>query len=127
MNLRKIDALVAEHVMGWEGVKYLALDNGHKIIQGFHPDLEIVPHYSSDIAAAWSVVEKMAGDDLMPDEQRFSCTVGHGSSGVTWATFERRVYAGEPDEFHHEGPVPLAICLAALKAKGVDPVSEERA
>ncbi len=86
---RKIDALVAEHVMGLDPNRAeFALDE-----------------YSTDIAAAWEVVEKMS----VPLE-----IIRHRDGkqwGVLDARFRNTTWADT---------APLAICLAALKAKGVE-------
>lgn len=77
-----------------------------------------VPAYSTDIAAAWEVVEKVKRhewDDLFMrwdegDKAWWVGRVGCGDNGG--------------DEFNHEvdaPTLPLAICLAALKAVGYEP------
>lgn len=67
--------------------------------------MSAVPPYSTDIKAAWEVIEKIAGDkkrgiaylSLHGYEGRgFFCSLGKGDAGGDTA--------------------PLAICLAALKA-----------
>lgn len=103
---RELDAWIAEHVMGLKNVR----DNG--IGSKFHgpPSSEIglpavVPHYSTDIAAAWEVVEKM--DHYMvtvwrPNMkiERFQCVLSMDSKvSDAYAT-----------------TAPMAICLAAKKA-----------
>ena len=61
--------------------------------------------YSTDISAAWKVVEKMVGDDwdyvITTDEVSFD-------RGIEFA------FTSIP------GPAPLKICVAALKAHGID-------
>jgi len=102
---RKLDALVAERVMeitvqgpGWR-----------------YPSEDHLPHYSTDIAAAWEVVEKLRtkGDPfavMSPSEYgEYSCY------------FDSRHPAGAGDT------APLAIVIAALKAKGVDEKTIEEA
>lgn len=90
-DLRKIDALVDEHVMGW--------------------GCYIVPNYSSDITAAWEVVEKMEGEWF---------NLSAASPKGWYAAF------GSPDnESTYGDTAPLAICLAALKTKGIDIKAQE--
>jgi hypothetical protein len=80
-----------------------------------HPsDRRLVPHYSTDIAAAWLVVEKLqgAGDPL----KDWFLTLQW--SGAEWtATFDRNPDVFEAHEVYaREASVPLAICRAALAA-----------
>jgi len=111
---REIDALVAEHVMGavWNNVPnypggacdILQFPGGHGILverrcsdgRTIYP--ANLPAYSTDIAAAWEVVEKMEGADF----DRFD-----GHLGPLHAMTAKEA--------------ALDICLAALKAKGVEP------
>jgi len=87
---RALDALVATEVMGLD-IPLLA-------------DSPVPParRYSTDIAAAWEVVEEL---DL--SMYPLACTVG-------WRfEFDR-------NEGAEAETAPLAICLAALKAKGIN-------
>jgi hypothetical protein len=111
MSPRQRDALVAEKVMGlvvhphggvWDG------KNPATYRTNFHP--------STDIGAAWEVVEKLAeqnsGDLSVSIYQRktfqplWRCT-------ITDSTFKQHVV------YEHLS-APEAICKAALKAVGVD-------
>ena len=91
----ELDALVAEKVMGWF------------VAKGPHsptspPDL--IPRYSTDIAAAWEVVEKM---------------IDQGRRFVINNNFSRTMFIADfcgRDVL--EKTAPLAICRAALKAVG---------
>ena len=110
LDLRKIDELVAKHVMGlnafWFGPE-LVYTKGEYVSE--EQPKYIVDFYSSDISAAWEVVEKL---EL-----------------VVVSNFEGGWYAGQPAwlspatlEVGNEveaGTAPLAICLAALKVKGI--------
>jgi hypothetical protein len=96
--LREIDALVAEKVMGYPPA-FNAL---------------AVPRFSSDIAAAWQVVEALRRDG-------FNFTLSHTAEvhGARPAAYFHK-YAGEMIGvvFTETGNEPAeAICLAALKAK----------
>ena len=101
---RELDALIAEKVMGetvtWGG------DPGGTIIPWVgEPDgiQGECPPYSTDIAAAWAVVEKKSGCNLIwhGDLQEWHCQ-----------------FFGDPTfgEIGKAPIAPLAICLAALKA-----------
>lgn len=107
---RELDAEVAERVFGFKVVRdpndidLIAQDDS------FVPTRR-VPPYSTDIAAAWLVVEKLSDrfhcrikTPFMAGEKYFA---GFTPLGVTG-------WNGRPD---HEGSgdtAPLAICLAAL-------------
>lgn len=125
---RELDALVAEKVMGWHSRitpeiptypligpdravppgETLTKDRGYKEI----------PHYSTDIAAAWDLLKHLDTQGVWvynlsnACENSWSCTlcqrVGPGYSGLTY----HQVWLVQT--------APHAICLAALKAVGVE-------
>lgn len=106
----ELDALIAEKVMGHEVSRYGDTDawydeQGHWI-----------KPYSTDIAAAWQVVNKIADSR---DPHWFSIDRWYGTWVAGW-----RCGDSAPDDPSWElemtaDTAPLAICLAALKAKGV--------
>ena len=135
---RRIDRLVAEHVMGLriyhydkdhadscyymlvdENCDYAGDDFGrHAGERDSEADAweKDCPYYSSEISAAWEVVEKLT------DGHRRAVEVGNGHSSWWWCNVSRP----EPDSHgctHYDltkaDTAPLAICLAALKAKGI--------
>lgn len=115
---RELDAMVAEKVMG----------NSHWIREAPDPSCEAAgacdgfgpagecsqctgvievaaPHYSSSIADGFAVVEAMR-------EKGYRCSLEMALDRKTWwACFWRVV--GQP---HQADTLPLAICLASLKA-----------
>lgn len=118
---RELDALVAEKVMGqrtiWfgrEGDKSLMLARTIELNEELrergemmfgYPGEGDVPHYSTDIEAAWEVVETLK---LLGIEVKF---VG------SWA--DKPWYCRlRDDAFEFGDTAPHAICLAALKAVG---------
>ena len=120
---RELDALVAERVMGWGDISlhpmmdsdWWGMPSGPATaIQGAVGWLythEKVPNYSTDIAAAWEVVEAVRG-------RGWSLSLGEGMSGygdaVVWMV---DFYKGNRICLSANGPdVPLAICRAALLA-----------
>lgn len=133
-ELRELDARVHREVMGGK----IVLTAESKTIAGtrhywaqFYP----VPPYSSDIAAAWMVVEKMRADDWLvsvksqPDCGAF--IVEGARSEYDAPSPARQIGKGkvvcELQDMRTEGKyrhsqwafadtAPLAICLAALKA-----------
>lgn len=106
MDLRKLDSLVAEHVMGFNNIGKRDIP-GSETYQMFE-----YQKYSTDIAAAWDVVEKLRLDAI-------------------WLQIKPNIFGFKIDCCPVPGVkietaadnAPLAICLAALKAKGID-VSE---
>lgn len=118
---RELDAAVAERVMGWhvESVNYPHTD---EYFDNW-VDADGVGHYSVNKSAdqwlpsefiqhAMQVVEKMRkrGWKVILSNstlnETWEAAMFHNSEGVTW----QRVAA--------EGPLPEAICLAALQAVG---------
>lgn len=119
MDLRQIDALVAERVMH---------DCRHRRVQEFTERTEsglhtyqrcvdcgadisatVMPPYSSDIAAAWQVMERMAALGWLPsleyERGEWVCHMGHMAYDAGYAVHESAA---------------LAVCLAALDALGVE-------
>jgi len=130
-SLPHLDALVGERVTGdepevaWQDSYGLfrftsrleaeeAIHNSYYRL--FRPDLDwdaasieeirIFPPYSSDLMAAWEVVERLSAESEPMEIRR---------QGDFWrAAFSgTEAYAATP---------AMAICLAALRARGVDPV-----
>lgn len=111
---RELDALVAQHVMGCKvlGSELTGFFCGcspetHRDKDGF------LPRFSTDIAAAWEIVEKVKATSsrgYVLDFLRGEWTVGLRACGD----------AGEPELYDHcagcAEEAPLAICKAALKA-----------
>ena len=139
---RELDAEVAEKVIGWTverdwpservGGEWFAYEPSRGEVYSFHrrenyertehwyrhPDnrdyLVLVPSFSTSIADAWLVVEKMRERGIYIDLR--------ASSSGYFAMWSR---AGRDDEdiwvtgsSHMADDAPLAICLAALKALG---------
>lgn len=141
---RELDALVAEKVMGITGIRQITVI-GATVTQepGWSgksyqmPDgrmgrpAYVVPRYSSDIAAAWLVVERLAETGLWVS----LCDMRHGcytEDGAPWRGWFAEICDVEQDEkfgpcvVSHEfsehpwsasaPTAPLAICKAALQA-----------
>jgi ABA sandwich protein len=79
-----------------------------------HHCLSVVPPYSTNITAAWEVVEKLNRDGFHcrittpfhPGQPFFAGFTPHGMTG----------WNGRPDHEGSGGTAPLTICLAALGA-----------
>lgn len=126
-QLREIDALVAEKVMGWKRQRY-----GVEGVQWFEPrgnsvwlGPTIVPAYTKDIAVAWQVRDKFLHWEIKSNQFDVRCELGCFEDGPEGScTIGESVVPlkqkGEGDFVMVEDVTPLAICLAALKAVGVE-------
>lgn len=119
-SYREIDALVAEHVFGWIkekklGIDYLYFQPGFSLgaCSYWEPVIwnklavaEWLPHYSTQIEDSWRIIKSFE------KESRFHLSGFY--DGVYRAKF------GVPIDVSGEAEtIEAAICLAALKAKGV--------
>jgi len=113
---REMDAIIAEKVMGFE-MSNLSLPAYPKIhlADGITGEIDPYyskdcPYYSTDIADAWGVVEKLgkSGFDVNIEWK--------GETRVYSGTSEVAVIKGIYCVGHGVGTAPLAICRAALKA-----------
>lgn len=106
---RKIDVLIAEHVMGLEVCEsppvapcYVDYGVGVDGVDGW------LPHYSTNIAAAWEVVERFHSAGIRVD------------TGLDGKGNRYRVRIITRNITQRAKTAPMAICLAALKAKGIE-------
>lgn len=133
MNNRDIDKLISKKVMGWQeiresgftGFDFVGLDPKHK-----PTDWYLIPHYSTNLEAAWQVVEKLREqfectidiqitsrriDKVWTGERwerkRYSVTVSGGNLGYDSPSCSFAIKDNSPCE---------AICLAALKCVEVE-------
>lgn len=117
LDYRKIDALVAEHVMGWKKgelnwtIDELWIDSkgSYKWVGKFSP--------STNISDAWQVVEKCGKDfnvKYISHKKQYEAVVDYyfpAEKGKREFLSFGKAYADT---------APLAICKASLKAKGID-------
>lgn len=108
----ELDSLIAKRVMNIPPDYACTpgfIDTGKDWVQ----EWDNLKPYSTDIAVAWLVVEKMISDDNEFElTTYFPCT-----QLVFWCRFSADMnfdHIGEADT------APHAICLAALKAKGIE-------
>lgn len=108
---RDLDALVAERVMG-----FLPPGPG---MWWTHPDNPLARYggpreYSTDIAAAWQVVERLhgVGDLLSLDYGKFHLDL--------WDDLHWQARFRDSEVHACARTAPHAICLAALRAVGVE-------
>jgi len=108
---RELDALVAEKVMGWKPSMFSNYPWQLVPPDGDGSAVRQVPNYSTDIAAAWLVVERMC-------EFPSYVSLGFGK----WLQFRVDIATGAGREVMNSRAfaktAPLAICNAALAAVG---------
>lgn len=119
---RKTDKLIAE-MMGWTSI---IVDPSSQELIGQRSvsiqKVEIVPRFSTDISAAWEVMEKIKF--LQPDPKDYGLKPGHLQlftvqfNGFGWCVGWAPIGLDGNQTVEAEAEtLPLAICLAALKAK----------
>lgn len=110
---RLLDTLVADRVMGW---KTFAGEPGYGRPPGkLSLVLNEVPPYSTDIAAAWQVVEHL--ERTMWALSLHRSTDDNGFLAEGW----QAIFTDPEASYHAAAPTaPHAICLAALMVAGVD-------
>jgi hypothetical protein len=116
---RELDALVAEKVMGWaelwtDSKNYMAYPPCEQKFTIGEAERHPVWPYSTDIAAAWEVVEKIKHMNLyiathVPADGRITCIVDDDINGELTCD-EVKEYQVVADT------APEAICKAALLA-----------
>lgn len=124
---RDLDVLVAEKVMGyrtevrravwwgygdWHSSDYPDQTNSRCIpvdnVKGW------LPEYSTDIEAAWAVIEKLGEGDFLLWQAGALVSLGGPSELTAWCQFSKGLGS---TSYRGEGrTAPHAICLAALKA-----------
>ncbi len=114
---REMDALIAEKVMGIELPKWIFQEHGLTT----KTSREVVPDYSTDIAAAWQVVEKMRSNGYFYEvtenieDPSIYCAMFVDRSTSYYDTYES---GWSNEQWAAASTAPHVICLAALKAVG---------
>jgi hypothetical protein len=113
---RELDAKVAK-MMGWHDLRMDIGHGGSSLLVGVTPTSEVtcvpVPDYSTDISAAWTILDEMvwrvgtANIRLDMEDYGRGAGTGTGAERAVWVTI---------GEHTAVGPAPLAICKAALAA-----------
>lgn len=133
MNMRHIDFLIGKHLFGLN----IRRNDGNMIFTAnrewvpdgdYYYDCEktgtyILPSYSTDMSAAWKVVEYMTDMDN-PQRCTFDMrriTDWHNPMwGYDVRFGEQHNPTHQPERVAWVATAPLAICLSALRALGVD-------
>lgn len=106
---REMDALIAEKVMGWSQTPegFYEMDSVGR--------MTILPKFSTDIAAAWEVVEEL--DNYCLEMIR---ETADEESGYEWqyVVVPAAVFRCDHAEYVSYHSMAHAICLAALKVAG---------
>jgi hypothetical protein len=120
---RELDALISEKILGWVwaetdyGLEGLFPPNDHPFRQLTSMPIIFdsngywlgMPFYSTNIADAWEVVEKLD----------FTCSI-LTPCPANYQKYSVVISKGEVVEQVIAETAPLAICLAFLKANGID-------
>lgn len=114
-QLRKIDALVAEHVMGYKCV-YTNRATPEKYEWFIGETLCNPMRYTESISAAWEVI------DLLRKEDSFYYCIESFEKGtrVDMCGINNADVSVEVSGVYDNNSVSLAICLSALRVKGID-------
>jgi hypothetical protein len=119
---RELDALVAEKVFhhrveGRSVEVPLHPTTGRRMgpSSGMILSLEALPRYSTDIAAAWEIVERLKTTEAFLQGENLKLE-WLGSGWLLHALRSEDYFSAE--DFPGAPTAPLAICLAALKAVG---------
>ena len=129
---RELDALVAERVMGYvwkdESPSGRFLNSPEGWPAGYVPQgssemtwTSHLPHYSTDIAAAWLVVERLMNVDADDASHRYC--LDFRADREPWGSdapfvVEIRTQNAKRLAYVSADTMPLAICRAALAALG---------
>jgi len=132
LDLRQLDALVGRHIFGLD-VKFAPQgeDGGPVVYTGDRDWLQPgtpyydaedgraweLPRYSSNIAAAWRVVERMAEMAKTATEANAPAEFRAARAFINWWKAERLWILPAPEAARR-------ICLAALRAMGVEVPTE---
>lgn len=113
---RELDALIAEKLFGLNLTDAFTGEE-RPITSGvalqYLDRMSGVPNYSTDIAAAWEVVEKIIHPEFVSSWQ-FDIRV------ESWPKkYKAKFSNGGGAHIAHEDSAPHAICLAALKALAI--------
>ena len=122
--MSKLDRLVAERVFGWsivaasDGEPIWSNDCGTPLaFQYASAPVKFGPHFSREIAAAWDVVEHLRKQTKESGARKYLVSILDHPN-----TFEVVVENHDTGDsvYACDESAPMAICLAALRAVGVD-------
>ncbi|MBW4478605.1 MAG: hypothetical protein KME54_17535 [Tolypothrix brevis GSE-NOS-MK-07-07A] len=118
-SLRELDKLVAEQIFDWCDFWENTSSSGYYYLMGYPPqeqamgidgERQEVWNYSSDIVAAWSITEKF-----------YSANISKLSNGTEFEAYLVTTDGKTNIDGHAKAKtVEVALCLAALEAKGIE-------
>lgn len=112
---RELDAQIAEKVMGYAMTVVAAIDGESLGLDFETEDWQVLPHYSTNIAAAWPIAEKLHLSVMRAGDE-WAAAVLDGEPHAE----EGEYHGGYVDCGLHDvayaPTAPLAICRAALLA-----------
>lgn len=123
---RGLDALIAEKVMGLRLDYEFSEEMGAPAVPELRDQYDewgVLPNYSTDMACAWQVVTHMTRKDRAREESDlyFKLTYAWDDDYGCWASFDWKGVADTHPLYQgHADTAPHAICLAALRAVGVE-------
>lgn len=118
---RALDSVIAEKVMGWRSVGYDEIGR----ILGTSPEnasgiMWEVPHYSTNIADAWTIIEKLTKETWVAIE--VVCRPQKADAGYAWENGNQYmidvVHGGQgayPGPRIFSNSAPFGICLVSLQ------------
>lgn len=125
MANRAIDKLIAE-IMDWSDIEVIDTGGIGILLMGSIRSNEsgnmmrvLIPCYSTDIAAAWKVVEKLKLSVLTLGNSWIATRLPQDSTIDTYENGRGYIEA-VTDVSAEAETAPMAICLAVLKAAGVE-------
>lgn len=111
---RELDRLIQEQVFGNKVVRHKSPTNREDYFYEVAPGALVpVPTYSTHIANAWILVEKLKLAVIPGDDGKWRCECGGFIVDCIW-------YEVSLEHAPASESAPHAICLAALEAKGVE-------
>lgn len=110
----ELDEVVAVEVMGWVEVEATDVVGQRSGIEPGTDYFRRVPEFSTEMAAVWRVVEKMA--TLTPDPWMLTLKNWNYYGNRTWTAEFTSHPLGPPRVEAQAETAPLAICRAALQA-----------
>ena len=112
----RIDALVATHIMGWNRKS----ENGNWLDEEGLYEAPACWSPTTNIDSAWDVLEAVDLDwKIEPHRVEFEEPVEQDDGPMYYEAKKHSAEVGDGESFAEA--TALAICLAALKAKGIDP------
>ena len=114
----ELDAIVADKIFGLtmrdrHTGKEVPITLDQLLMSGSALRIMTLPRYSTDIAAAWTIISKLDGQWTLDGQDGIGWDVSYVEASMREDRYEKPFRS-------NAGTAPNAVCLAALKAVGVD-------